>query len=355
MKNELGSELKASSQSCERQRLARNGPAASPKPVGEEPAEHEDLGSYLDLGDGRSAGKTPGLAPLKDRVLTLVAIVLPFLGLVAGAVSVWGWGFGWIDLGLLTGFYILTMLAITVGYHRLFTHGAFETNDTVKFILAAVGSMAVQGSLLHWVAVHRRHHQLSDSPDDPHSPVHHGPGTGGLLGGVWHSHIGWFFEADPVNISRYVQDLSKNAALQVASALFPLWVTLSLLIPAMLGGLLTGTWRGALAGLIWGGLVRIFLVHHLTWSVNSACHLWGRCPFQSNDHSRDNFFFGVFAMGDGWHNTHHAFPNSARHGLRWWQMDASYAVIRLLETLGLAWNVKLPSEQARALKRTQAL
>jgi stearoyl-CoA desaturase (delta-9 desaturase) len=209
--------------------------------------------------------------------------------------------------------------------------------------------MAVQGPLLRWVAMHRRHHQFSDQQDDPHSPHQHGRGILGLLRGGWHAHIGWAFTPDPPNMSHYVKDLQQDGPVRVVSVLFPLWVTIGLLIPAVLGGLLNCTWMGALSGLLWGGLVRIFLVHHVTWSVNSVCHLWGRQPFQVSDQSRNNFVFGVLALGEGWHNNHHAFPTSARHGLRWWQIDLSYYVIRVLALLGLAWNVRLPATQPGAV------
>jgi stearoyl-CoA desaturase (Delta-9 desaturase) len=289
-----------------------------------------------------------GRAPLGVRLVTLVVITVPLLGLVAAPFFLWGWGFTWVDLGLLVGMYLLTALGITVGFHRLFTHRSFETYAWVKVIYAALGSMAVQGPMFKWVALHRRHHQHSDTPDDPHSPHHHGRGVLGLLRGAWHAHIGWFFDRDPEDLPRYVQDLRKSGALRVASALFLLWVALGLLVPAVLGGLLTLSWAGVWTALIWGGLVRVFLVHHVSWSVNSACHLWGLRPYRSDDQSRDNVVFGVLALGEGWHNTHHAFPTSARHGLRWWQVDVSYGVIRALALLGLAWDVRLPSAEARA-------
>jgi stearoyl-CoA desaturase (delta-9 desaturase) len=279
-------------------------------------------------------------------VATLGAVILPFLGLVAAIVLLWTRGFHWIELALLLGMYGLTGLGITVGFHRLFTHRSFETNVVVKFVLAVLGSMAVQAPLLKWVAQHRRHHQHSDTPDDPHSPHHQGLGLLGLVRGFWHAHIGWAFEPDTAGLGRCVQDLRQSGALRVASALFPAWVALGLLLPAALGGLLTWSWAGALMGLLWGGLVRICLVHHVTWSVNSVCHLWGGRPFRTADRSRNNFVFGVLALGEGWHNNHHAFPTSARHGLRWWQVDMSYWVIRALALLGLAWKVRLPVDQA---------
>lgn len=266
----------------------------------------------------------------------------------------WQRGFTWVDLGLLVVSYLLTALGITVGYHRLFVHRSFETNIVVKFVLVVIGSMAVQGPLFQWVARHRIHHQHSDMLDDPHTPHHHGQGVLGWLRGYWHSHIGWLFEPEAPDLYRYVLDLQKSRALRVASGLFPLWVLLGLVIPAVLGGLLSMTWIGALTGFIWGGLVRIFLVHHVTWSVNSACHLWGRRPYRSGDESRNNTVFGILALGEGWHNSHHAFPSSARHGLQWWQIDLSYVVIRTLALLGLAWNVKLASKKARAELETSS-
>jgi len=290
-------------------------------------------------------------APFGVRMATLTVIVLPFLGLLALPFLLWGWGFSWVDLGLLIGFYILTTLGITVGFHRLFTHAAFETNLVVKVVLAVLGSLAIQGSLFQWVAMHRKHHQHSDKKDDPHSPHQHGHGIAGLLKGAWHSHMGWLFDPPTPNLDRYIPDLRKSRALCFVSAWFPFWVAMSFVIPAVLGGLITRSWHGTLTGFVWGGLMRVFLVHHVTWSVNSACHLWGFQPYESHDLSRNNLIFGVLAMGEGWHNTHHAFPSSARHGLRWWQIDVSYWVIRTLKWTGLAWNLKLPSKDMQATKR----
>jgi stearoyl-CoA desaturase (delta-9 desaturase) len=287
------------------------------------------------------------------RLANLVAVIVPFLGLVAAIGALWGWGFYWADLGLLLGMYLLTALGITVGFHRLFTHRSFETSGFIQFIFGVLGSIAVQGPLLKWVALHRRHHQHSDDPKDPHSPHHQGKGVRGLLRGVWHAHIGWIFDPAPLDLLRYVPDLEQSRTVRTISALFPGWVAAGLLIPAILGALISGTWTGALRGFVWGGLVRVFLVHHVTWSVNSICHIWGRQPFRSDDQSRNNAMIGVLSLGEGWHNTHHAFPISARHGLSWWQIDVSYWVIRALASLGLARNVKLPSEQAIARQHRQ--
>ncbi len=285
-------------------------------------------------------------APLVARIATLTAVVVPLLGLLATPFLLWGWGFGWVEFGLLLSMYLLTALGITVGYHRLFTHRSFETNPVVRFVLAALGSMAAQGSVIKWVAIHRRHHQHSDTPDDPHSPHRGGAGLWSAFRGFWHAHIGWAFRADPPELNRYVKDLRESTSVRVASAMFPLWILLGLLIPAALGGILSGTWGGVLLGFVWGGLVRVFLVHHVTWSVNSVCHLWGRQPYPEKDHSRNNFVFGVLALGEGWHNNHHAFPTSARHGLRWWQIDISYYVIRLMALFGLAWKIRVPTPHA---------
>jgi stearoyl-CoA desaturase (delta-9 desaturase) len=298
-----------------------------------------------------AAGHDLGPAPRSVRLAALAAILLPLAGVAAAPVVVWGWGFGWTDLALLAGLYLLTGLGVTVGFHRLFVHRSFETSVWVKVPLAVLGSMAAQGSLFTWAAHHRRHHRHSDTPADPHSPHHHRGGARGVLGGFWHAHVGWAFRADPPHMERYIKDLAASRALRVTSRLFPLWVALGLALPAAIGGLVAGAWAGALTGLIWGGLVRVFLVHHVTWSVNSACHLWGRRPYKSGDESRNNAVLGVLALGEGWHNTHHAFPTSARHGLAWWEVDASYWVIRGLAAAGLAWNVKVPSRAARERAR----
>jgi stearoyl-CoA desaturase (delta-9 desaturase) len=247
--------------------------------------------------------------------------------------------------------YLATGLGITVGYHRLFSHRSFDAPRPVAAVLAVLGSMAVEGPLLKWVATHRRHHQHSDRDEDPHSPHLHGGGLRGLFKGLWHAHVGWIFSPESPGLFRYVADLRKDRLLEWVSRMFPLWAALSLLVPALLGGLLTMTWKGALLGFLWGGLARICWVHHVTWSINSVCHLWGTQPFRSRDHSRNNFVCGVLALGEGWHNNHHAFPTSARHGLKWWQIDVSYWVIRCMECMGLAFNVRVPDTATVAGKR----
>jgi stearoyl-CoA desaturase (delta-9 desaturase) len=288
------------------------------------------------------------------KLATLSVIIFPLIALAAVPFVVRGWGFALTDLGLLAFLYLGTVLGITVGFHRLFTHASFETTTAVKAVLAVLGSLAVQGSLFQWVALHRKHHQHSDKEEDPHSPHQQGGGIREILRGVWHAHMGWFFIPDPPNLERYIPDLRKSRVLSWIDKMFPLWVLLSLLIPSLVGGILDHSWDGALRGLIWGGLVRLFLVHHVTWSINSACHIWGSRPYESGDFSRNNMLFGFLAMGEGWHNSHHAFPSSARHGLRWWQIDASYWVIQSLRIFGLTWNVKVPTLIAQRQKRRAA-
>lgn len=288
------------------------------------------------------------------KLLNLLAVIVPFIGLLAIMVMLWGIGFGWTYLGLLIGFYIATALGITIGFHRLFTHRAFETSSFMKAVFGILGSMAIQGPLLKWVADHRKHHQHTDEEGDPHSPHLHEAGVWGALKGIFHSHVGWIIWSEPVDYDRYVPDLMKERAVVVVSRLFPLWAVISLAAPAVLGGLITMSWTGVLLGFLWGGLARVFLVHHVTWSVNSVCHLWGAKEFRSHDESRNNLIVGILGMGEGWHNTHHAFPTSARHGLSWWQLDVSYWIIRFMSWIGLAWNIKVPSAATIEAKRGSA-
>jgi len=289
-------------------------------------------------------------APLPNRIATLVAILVPFAALLLGMVLLWDRGFDWIQLAILLVMYVLTGLGITIGFHRLFTHRAFETSRVLQAIFGVLGSMAVEGSILSWVASHRRHHQHSDSEDDPHSPHLHGEGLINMIRGFWRAHVGWLFEP-PTDRERYIKDLARDRFIRTISALFPLWVLLSLLLPAAVAGLITTSWTGAALGFLWGGLVRIFFVHHVTWSINSVCHIWGSRPFRSHDESRNNALFGVLGFGEGWHNNHHAFPTSARHGLRWWEIDTSWIIIWAMSKLGLAWNVRIPPQHRIEAKK----
>lgn len=293
-------------------------------------------------------------APWTHKLTMATAVVLPFLGCVAAIVLAWRWGFmGWLYLGLMIGGWLATGLGITVGFHRLLTHRSFDTYRWVKLVWMTLGALSIEGSPLVWCAVHRRHHEFSDLPGDPHSPHLHGTGWWNSLRGLWYAQTGWLFTGywSSPDLQRYVPDLLADKALVTVDRFYYLWVPLSLGIPTLIGGLATMTWQGALLGLVWGGLVRVFITHHITWSINSICHVFGRKEFASSDDSRNNWLCGLLGHGEGWHNTHHAFPTSARHGLSWWQFDTSWLIIRGMQLVGLAWNVRLPSESAIAAKR----
>lgn len=286
------------------------------------------------------------------KLANLTAVVIPFAGVVVAIVLLWHIAFNWVYLGILVGMYLATAIGVTIGYHRLFTHRSFKTSKPVVAILAALGSMAVEGPVLRWVATHRRHHQHSDQEHDPHSPHMHGSGLWNMIQGMWHSHVGWLFEPEIEGLDNYVGDLRKDSLVCWMSEHFTVWVILGLVIPAVLGGLLTMSWIGVLLGFIWGGPVRVFLVHHMTWSINSVCHIWGATPYNTNDHSRNNAIMGVVALGEGWHNNHHAFPTSARHGLQWWQLDVSYIIIWTMSKLRLIEAVRIPTKDRIIAKQT---
>jgi stearoyl-CoA desaturase (Delta-9 desaturase) len=287
-------------------------------------------------------------ADRRVRVINLAAVLLPFAGVITAAVLSWGVALNWTALIVASVLGLGTALGITVGYHRLFTHKSFATPAPLRYLIGILGSMAVQGPVIEWVGVHRRHHQHSDDHDDPHSPHVHsrgswGEGIRGTLRGMYHAHMGWLFVGHQRGLRRYTADLHKDPVTVAVNRQFKFWVLMGLILPAVVCGLITFSWMGALMGFIWGGLVRIFIVHHITWSVNSVCHLWGSQPFRSHDESRNNVVVAILGLGEGWHNNHHAFPTSARHGLRWWEIDFSWMVIRGLSLVGLAKQIRLPT------------
>ncbi|GJQ30497.1 MAG: fatty acid desaturase [Phycisphaerae bacterium] len=309
---------------------------------------------WFEADDSKHERASP--ATIRVRIVNLFAVLVPMAALAVAIVLSWGTAFDWTQAAIFAGMSLFTALGVTVGFHRLFTHRSFETVAPVKAVLAILGSMAVQGPLLQWVGEHRRHHQHSDGESDPHSPHQHaggswGEGFMGTLRGFFHAHMGWLFAGHVRGTGRVIGDLRADAMLVAISRSFIWWVVLGLVLPAVLGGLITMSWKGALLGFLWGGLVRVLVNHHITWSVNSVCHLWGSSPFRSGDESRNNAVVGVLALGEGWHNNHHAFPTSARHGLHWWEVDLSYWVIKLLEVLGLAWKVRVPDPVRREAKR----
>lgn len=311
-------------------------------------------------GPDEHARHTP-ISPVEVRlrIVNLLAVIVPFAGLVVAMLLAWGRAFDWIQLSMFVVMTYATSLGITVGYHRLFTHQSFKTNAVVRYILGALGSMALQGSVIEWCGTHRKHHQHSDEDEDPHSPHSHAGGSWGegiwaTARGFYHAHVGWLFGERRKGMGRYTPDLRADPVTRAVNSQF-YWLALAgLVIPAVLGGLLTWTWWGALMGFLWSGLVRIFLTHHITWSVNSVCHLWGSRPYRTGDESRNNPIVGVLALGEGWHNNHHAFPTSARHGLAWWQFDSSYLFIKGLELFGLARDVRVPPKSRMSGKRRDA-
>jgi stearoyl-CoA desaturase (Delta-9 desaturase) len=288
----------------------------------------------------------------RDRIITGTVTVLPFLALGVVAWQLWNDALGWTDVAIFLFAYASTALAITVGFHRHFTHRAFKCRRWVRGTLAIFGSAAIEGNIISWVADHRKHHAYSDEEGDPHSPhVGHGGGWTGALKGLWHAHVGWLFiHTHRGNRERYAPDLLNDPLIRFIDRTFVLWVTLGLLVPFGLGYLIGGSLHTALTGLLWGGLVRMLVVHHVTYSINSLCHFFGRRAFETGDESRNLFWLAPFTFGESWHNNHHAFPTSYRHGLRTWQVDISAWVIWVLERTGLAWDVVRVSPERQARK-----
>jgi stearoyl-CoA desaturase (Delta-9 desaturase) len=276
--------------------------------------------------------------------VNLAAVVVPFLATLAAIVLLWNSAVSATDLAILAVMYVLTGLGITVGFHRLLTHRSFQAPKPVEYGFAMLGSMAVQGPVMAWVADHRKHHAHADQEGDPHSPhVGHGDGATGVLRGLWHAHVGWLLsDQGQASVRKYAPDLYEDRGMRLINRRFPLLVLLSLALPALAGWALTGgSLAGAATGLLWGGLVRIFFVHHITWSVNSVCHFLGSRRFETDDQSTNVPWLSVLSFGESWHHNHHAFPRSAAHGLRRWEqaLDPSALVIKGMEKVGLARNV----------------
>jgi len=284
------------------------------------------------------------------KIANLLAVGLPFLALIVALITLWNRYVTWTDIGIMVVMYLLTATGITVGFHRLFTHRSFQAPRPVRVTFAALGSMAVEGPLAYWVADHRSHHQHSDQEGDPHSPhVGHGDGLGGALAGLWHAHTGWLFSKEgQSDARRYARDILRDRDLLRISKAFPWFVAASLAIPALAGFVLTQSLIGALTGFLWGGLVRIFFVHHVTWSINSVCHYFGRRRFATDDHSRNNIWLALPSLGEAWHHNHHAFPTSASHGLKWYEIDLSALMIRGMARIGLASDVVVISPERQA-------
>jgi stearoyl-CoA desaturase (Delta-9 desaturase) len=275
------------------------------------------------------------------KLANLGAVVVPLCATLAAIVLFWNQVVSATDLAILAVMYLITATGITVGYHRMLTHRSFRTHKPTEYLFAVLGSMAVQGSVIAWVADHRKHHAHTDVEGDPHSPhVGHGDGVGGVLQGLWHAHTGWLLsEHGRADWKKYAPDLYEDPGMRLINRFFIPLVVLGLAIPALAGFMLTSTALGAATGLLWGGLVRVFFVHHVTWSVNSICHFLGTRRFEVDDHSTNVFWLALPSLGESWHHNHHTFPRSAVHGLRRWELDPSAALIWAMERVGLAWNV----------------
>ena len=291
-----------------------------------------------------------------ERTANLAGVVVPFVGTLVAIVMLWNRAVDWRDLLILVVMYMVTAVGITVGFHRLLTHRAFASYPWVERTFAVLGSLSVQGSVMDWVADHRKHHAHTDREGDPHSP-HIGHGSG--LSGLWHAHVGWLLETQgQADWKKYAAELYEDPAMRRIGRAFPWLALLSLLIPTVAGWALHDfTAAGALRGLVWGGLVRIFFVHHVTWSVNSVCHFFGSRRFDIEDHSTNVAWLALPSLGEAWHHNHHAFARSAFHGLRWWEaaMDPTGWVIRFMRRTGLAWNVVAIAPERQAEKRAAQL
>jgi stearoyl-CoA desaturase (Delta-9 desaturase) len=277
----------------------------------------------------------------RDRIITGAVTIVPILALGIVGWQLWNEALHWSDLAVLAICYLLTGFGVTVGFHRLFTHRSFKTSVPMRAVLAALGSAAIEGPIISWVADHRKHHAYSDVEGDPHSPhVDHGHGLGGALRGLYHAHVGWLFIHTQRGLkTRYAPDLLRDPVVRFVDRTFLVWAVAGLVVPFGLGWLIGGSFKHGLSGMLWGGLVRVLLVHHSTFSINSLCHFFGRRAFHTDDESRNVFWLALPTLGEAWHNNHHAFPTSAEHGLRGWQLDPSAWLIRALEKLGLVWDV----------------
>jgi stearoyl-CoA desaturase (Delta-9 desaturase) len=312
----------------------------------------------MTLLDDRVAASTPkpvfeGTKRRGEQFALYTFVIVPFLAFLAAVPVAWGWGLSWTDVGLFVVFYYVSGLGITIGYHRLFTHKSFRATRALRIALAVAGSMAIEGPLIRWVADHRRHHAFSDREGDPHSPWRFGTSTRALAKGFWYAHIGWMFDLEHTNRAKYAPDLMAERDMLVVDRLFPVWLLASLLLPGLLGGLITMSLGGALSALFWASLVRIFLLHHVTWSINSVCHMIGERPFAARDRSANFWPLAILSFGESWHNMHHADPTAARHGVLRGQLDTSARIIWIFERLGWVYDVRWPRPERLAKLRSQ--
>lgn len=289
---------------------------------------------------------------LLHRTVLALFIGIPLAAMIAAVPVAWGWGLSWPDGAIAVAMYLISGHGITVGYHRLFTHRSFRATAGVRLGLAIAGSMALQGRVIRWVADHRKHHRFSDQPGDPHSPWRYGTSVRGLARGMLHAHVGWIIGGAHADEREYAPDLLADGGIVRAGRLYPLWVGISVLLPPLAGGLVAMSWPGAVTAFFWATIVRIGLFQHVTWSINSICHVAGRKPFRSRDRAGNVWWLSLLSNGESWHNMHHADPTCARHGALPGQADSSARLIRVLEWLGWAWDVRWPEPGRLAARRS---
>ena len=293
--------------------------------------------------------------PVSRSVLVVLAVgvVVPFLALLAAVPVAWGWGLSWLDVAIAVVAYLVTGFAVTMGFHRYFTHGAFKAVRWLRVTLAVAGSLALEGAVVQWVADHRRHHAYADREGDPHSPWRYGATVAGLAKGLFFAHCGWLFRRQSSNRARFAPDLLADRDIRRVDRLFPALTMVSILAPPVLGGLLTWSWYGALTAFFWASLVRVALLHHITWSINSICHVYGQRPFatRTDDRAANFWPLAIISFGESWHNSHHADPTCARHGVLPGQLDPAARLIWLLEKASWVSDVRWPNPQRFEARR----
>ena len=293
----------------------------------------------------------PELKTAAQQIMLALFIAVPFLALLAAVPLAWGWGLSWRDIGLAVVMYAITGHGVTVGFHRCFTHHSFRAARWLRIIMAVCGSMAIEGPVINWVADHRKHHRFSDKDGDPHSPWRYGQSVAALTKGFMYSHIGWLFDVEQTSKTKYAPDLCKDRDIERVQHTFGLWVVVSMLTPPLIGGLWSMSWHGALTAFFWGSLVRVALLHHLTFAINSVCHITGRRPYKSRDRSGNVWWLALPSMGEAWHNFHHAEPRSARHGVGRLEIDTSAMIIKVMEKLHWISDVRWPDAPLVARRR----
>jgi len=298
--------------------------------------------------DPRAGTERKGMV---EQIALFAFIAIPFLALVSAVPYAWGWGLGWHDVVIALVAYAVAGHGITVGFHRYFTHGSFNAGRGLRIALALAGSLAIEGPVIRWVSDHRKHHAFSDREGDPHSPWRYGETVPALVKGLWWAHTGWLFDVELTPRDKYAPDLMADKDLRRIEAAFPALVAFSVLAPAIVGGLWSMSWQGAATAFFWGSLVRIGLLHHVTWSINSICHAIGERPFTSRDRSANVWWLAVLSMGESWHNLHHADPTCARHGVDQGQLDSSARLIWVFERLGWAFDVRWPRLERLQVRR----